>query len=110
MKRILLAAVLVLSATTPVLAADGRLRSTRSDQVIVWRNKDAHNEALDLIRAGVHHSNPAMLTKYVACMVPNGTTAVRTSGGWVTVDVLVTDGTAAGCRGNIPVEDFAGRR
>jgi hypothetical protein len=73
--------------------------------VIVWKNVDAHDEGLTLIRAGVHNSNPKLLLRLIACLVDNGTKAVITSGGLVTQDILVVAGAQAGCRGNVATEE-----
>ncbi len=75
-----------------------------SDTVFVWTDKKAHDEALKLINAGVHKSNPSLILPLVACMVPSGTKAIITSAGFATHDIMVTSGPSSGCRGNIPME------
>jgi hypothetical protein len=69
-------------------------------------NKKAHEEAISLISAGVHKSNPMLIFPLVSCMVDNGTAAVTTDSGIVTHDIMVIEGPKSGCRGNIPVEHF----
>jgi hypothetical protein len=60
--------------------------------VIVWRNEKAHEEALALIRAGVHKNNPALLVPLIACAPVAGTRAVTTSVGVLTHDIIVVEG------------------
>lgn len=91
-------------------ALEGRLRGLGGmDVVIVWRSNTAQSQGLDLISAGVHRSNPALLMPLVSCIVPTGTRAVTTDAGFVTHDILVIEGSDSGCRGNIPVEAFRTR-
>jgi hypothetical protein len=93
-----------LALPTAALALDGRLQDGTSKTVIVWRNEKAHEEALALIRAGVHKSNPALLVPLIACAPVAGTRAVTTSAGMLTHDIIIVEGKDSGCRGNIPVE------
>jgi hypothetical protein len=105
----LLAIVLLGFAVTPerALASEGRLVGLNgSDVVFVWRSKADHDEGLSLINAGVHKSNPALLFPLLACIVPSGTKAIITDGGFATHDILVIDGESAGCRGNVAMESF----
>jgi predicted RNA-binding Zn-ribbon protein involved in translation (DUF1610 family) len=74
-------------------------------RVSVWKNTQAHTEAIKLIMAGVHKTNPALILQLTACMVPSGTSAIITDAGFATHDILVTSGEFSGCRGNIAVED-----
>ncbi|WP_323785977.1 hypothetical protein [Thalassovita sp.] len=75
-----------------------------SDTVFVWKNKASHDEALDLISANVHKSNPALVMRLLSCIVPSGTGVIITDMGFATHDIMVIDGEKAGCRGNIPAE------
>lgn len=103
-------AVLLAASTTHALANEYRLEPLGgSGQVIVWKSKEAHDEALSLIQAGVHKTNPAMVGALVACMVDGGTKAIVTDMGFVTHDILVVSGESSGCRGNIAAEEL-GRR
>lgn len=109
--RLVVAMVGVLTAglAMPARAQERVLRTPNGEgNVFVWRDSEKHGEGLDLIRAGVHRSNPDLVLRLVACVVPSGTKAITTSGGFVTRDVLVTSGSHAGCRGNVAVE-FLGR-
>jgi hypothetical protein len=96
---------------TTVLVAQSAAAQERTLQgvggasvVFVWKDKKSHNEGLTLIQAGVHKSNPMLVMRLLACMVPSGTKAVITSAGFATHDVLVTSGEFSGCRGNVAVE------
>ena len=77
--------------------------------IIVWKNDKARSEGADLLAAGVGKSNPALLVPLVACVVPSGTQAIKTDGGFFTSDILVTSGTHSGCRGNIANEHLGKR-
>lgn len=106
-RTVILASILAL-LSCPAWALDGRLVGLGgSNTVFVWRSSEAHGEALELIQAGVHNSNPALVAVLLACVVPSGTRAVTTDFGLVTHDIMVISGEDAGCRGNIPVESFA---
>ena len=72
--------------------------------IIVWKNEKARSEGATLIAAGVNKSNPALLVPLVACVVPVGTQAIKTDGGFLSSDILITSGKAAGCRGNVTNE------
>jgi|SRR6056297_356505 len=94
----------------PTAAQDFRLVGLGgSDQVFVWKNKQAHDEALSLISANVHRSNPTLLVALLSCIVPSGTKAIVTDMGFATHDVMVVEGDSAGCRGNIPTESLSSR-
>jgi len=47
-----------------------------------------------------------MVAVLLSCIVDSGTRAITTDAGFVTHDILVIEGEEAGCRGNIPAEDF----
>jgi hypothetical protein len=99
--------VMMLLFSTAAYAVDGTLVGLGgSDVVFVWKDEDAQDEALSLISAGVHKTNPALLLSLIACVVPTGTSAITTDAGFVTHDILVTSGESSGCRGNVPVEAF----
>ncbi|MDQ2066004.1 hypothetical protein Q9295_06450 [Xinfangfangia sp. CPCC 101601] len=105
--RLLALILLAVTLPTAVLALDGRVIGLGgTDTVFVWRNADAHSEAMQLIQAGVHQSNPALLLTLLACMVPSGTKAIITDAGFATHDILITSGEQSGCRGNIPMESW----
>lgn len=55
--------------------------------VFVWKDKKSHTEGMTLIQAGVHKTNPALLMRLIACMVPSGTMAVVTDAGFATHDI-----------------------
>jgi hypothetical protein len=104
-------AVLVATVTASCLVAgpawslEGVLTTgDASLRVIVWRDEGAHSEGLELISAGVHKTNPALLAPLIACLVAPGTRAVTTDAGFITHDIMVIEGPNAGCRGNIPIE------
>lgn len=106
----LLALLLTILLAPAALALDGRLQGLGGmDVVIVWRSSSAQSDGLDLIAAGVHRSNPALLMPLVSCIVRTGTRAMTTDAGFVTHDIMVIEGPDSGCRGNIPVEAFRTR-
>ncbi|MDQ0439055.1 hypothetical protein QO014_003456 [Kaistia dalseonensis] len=74
--------------------------------VIVWKDNDSYSEAMTLIRAGVHRTNPQMLNRLVSCYVPKGTAAVVVDGGWLSSTVLIIAGASEGCRGIVPNEEL----
>jgi hypothetical protein len=74
-------------------------------RVPVFKNAQSHTEALKLVTAGVHKTNPPLVMLLIACMVPSGTKAIIIDAGIATHDILVTSGELAGCRGDIAVED-----
>jgi hypothetical protein len=89
----------------PAAAAEGRLQPLGGAKVVVvWKSADAHSEGLELIRAGVHRTSPALLAPLIACLVEQGTRAVTTDFGFVTHEILVVEGAHGGCRANVPVE------
>lgn len=92
-------------ASTPALADEVTLGRSVSDLVFVWKDGDAHAEAMKLIGAGIHKTNPSLITRLMSCMVPSGTKAVIVDAGFASHTVLITSGDNAGCRGDIPVED-----
>lgn len=107
MQRILLAAAALAALAGPALALSGTLVARGdSGKVFVWQSADAHSEAIKLIQAGVHQSNPALVLRLLACRPASGTKVVVTSAGFATHDVLIVDGPDAGCRGNIAREDL----
>ena len=97
-----------LSVVLPIhraIAQQGVLRGlSGAERVVVWKNSEAHSEGLKLIQAGIHNSNPALLSSLIACIVPTGTTIIFTSVGFATHDIMVTSGSSSGCHGNVPME------
>lgn len=75
-----------------------------ADVVFVWRSSAAHSEGLKLIRAGVLKTNPRLVARLLACLVPSGTHAIITDAGFATHDVVVTSGKDSGCHGNVAAE------
>lgn len=104
--RSLTCAFLLLATTISAHAQEVSLGRPGGDTVFVWRDDDAHSEAVRLITAGVHKSNPLLVMKLMSCMVDAGTKAVVVDGGFVSSTVLITAGEHAGCRGDIPNEDL----
>lgn len=95
--------------STPAHAVEGRLDGGGSDTVIVWKSKEAHDKGMNLIIDGVHKRAPEVVVPYVACFV-RGTRAVTISVGWITHDVMVIEGKAKGCEGNIAAERLKATR
>lgn len=97
-----------LAASSSIASAqDHSLRSLPgTSNIWIWQSKDAHDEGMSLISAGVHKTNPAMITSLISCIVDPGTKVIITDMGFVTHDVMVVSGPDAGCRGNIPAENL----
>ena len=104
MKFNLFVAVLVCFATSSLAADFSVVGLNGGDQVFVWKNDDAHDEAMSLIAANVHKSNPVLVMRLLSCVVPSGTGVIVTDMGFVTHDIMVVEGEKSGCRGNIPAE------
>jgi len=102
--RLILIAGLSLSMASTAAQARERTLSASGRDVFVWRSKDAQNEGMRLIDAGVLRSNPTLVIRLISCIVPAGTRAIITDHGFATHDILVTSGPSSGCRGNVPVE------
>jgi len=93
---------------SPAYALEGRLEDP-GHKIFVWKNAEAHTEAIRLIKAGVYSSNPSLITSLLSCLVESGTKVIATSMGFATHDILVIDGPNAGCRGNVAAERFKTR-
>lgn len=107
MRHLILPLACLLALSSPAFAMPGKVVGINgSDVVFVWRDKDSQMEAMSLIDAGVHNSNPSLLMRLIACIVPSGTGAIITDGGFATHDIMITEGGDAGCRGNIPMESW----
>lgn len=105
MRFALVLAIAVLSTTA--VAEGFRLKALPGSQLIlVWQDKAAHDEALDLINAGIHNTNPWLVERLLACTVKPNTRVIVTDAGFVTHDIMVIEGPDAGCRGNIPAEEL----
>lgn len=107
--RIILVCVTLAAAiiSTAATARERTLNGISGGRLVfVWNDKDAHSEAMSLIEAGVYQSNPTLVERLLACIVPAGTKAVITGQGFVTHDILVTSGDSSGCRGNVAAEVF----
>lgn len=78
--------------------------------IFIWRDRTAHEEAMRLINAGVHRTQPQLVMPLIACIVPSDTTVVTLpGGGWTTNQIMVVDGPQSGCRGIVPMEDVQRR-
>jgi dihydrodipicolinate reductase len=100
-------AIIFVSFSTVAFATEGRLVGlNKATIVIVWRDKASNDEAMALHDAGVDKTNPALLMRLIACIVPSGTRAIITSAGFATHDIMVIEGQHSGCRGNVVMEMF----
>jgi hypothetical protein len=98
-------------ASAPAWSLEGTLSAgDPTMKVFVWRDKAAASEGYELIRAGVHLTNPPLVASLLACVVDYNTRVVTTSVGIITHDIMVIEGPHAGCRGNIPAEHLVGAR
>ncbi len=103
--RSILTVLAVLLTANLATAQEVTLGRSGSDNVFVWKDSEAHSEAIRLIQAGVHQSNPALVFRLLSCLVPTGTKAIINSRHLASYTILVTSGKDAGCRGVVPVED-----
>ena len=90
--------------TTPAAALEITL-GKGDTPVFVWRDGDAMSEGFKLIQAGVHKTNPALVMELLSCVVPPGTKAIITDGGFASQTILITEGDLSGCRGDVVTED-----
>jgi hypothetical protein len=87
-----------------------RIRTGDLPTVFLWRDTPAMREAMRLYGANVHQTNPGLILRNVACVVPAGTAVVVTDGGMLSSEILVVEGAQSGCRGVVPNEDIERRR
>jgi hypothetical protein len=106
MKRILIVAAALAVLAGAALAEESRLGRSGMSNVFVWKDSDAHSEAIKLIGAGVYNTNPSLVLRLLSCIAKPGDKAVVTDGGFFSSTVLVTTGDQAGCRGVIANEDL----
>lgn len=105
MKRVIATTIAIGLLAGVALADEVTLGRPGMDAVFVWLDEEAHSEALDLIRAGVHESNPALVMRLLACIAAPGDKAVITDMGMFSHTIVVIDGEEAGCRGLVTMED-----
>lgn len=106
------AAALVLGSlaaiSMPWAAADAaEARNPKKQVVVIWKDRDAQNQARKLIDSGALKSNPDAVNSLVACIVPNGTQLNVVNFGEATDDVQVTSGKFKGCSGSVVKEYVA---
>lgn len=77
------------------------LRMPNGGAVWVWRDADAQDEGITLIQSG---ADSELIAPLLACIVPSGVHAAVTDFGILTSDVIVIDGSKAGCRGNVSTD------
>lgn len=106
MKRVLMAFV-VAGIATSAAAQEQRLGRADMSNVFVWKDSDAHSEAIRLIQAGVNSSNPSLILRLLSCIAKPGDRAVVTDGGFFSSTILVTSGDQSGCRGVVANEDLS---
>lgn len=110
MFRVLFLIVAFIGTAASVQAQEFYLKSMNgADTVWVWKDKASHDEAMQLINAGVHKTNPGMILTLLACVVEPGAQVIISDMGFVTHDIVVVSGSKAGCRGNIPAEELGSR-
>lgn len=111
MRRLLLmSALAVLPGAAAAQTPPPVLRNSGGDVVFVWRDSERMSEAMRMINAGVHRTNPGLIAPLVSCVAPNGSEAVVTNGGFFSSNVTVTSGRAAGCRGVVANEMISRQR
>jgi hypothetical protein len=73
------------------------------DLAYVWRNTEAMQDGITLIKAG---ANTSALARFIVCAPPNGS-GYLIKGRSIfsgSADVLIVDGPEAGCRGVVPLD------
>ncbi len=106
LKQLAITDILACSRSDLVGTAEGQLCMPSGGNVVVWRDQDAHENGLALIRRGMHTTNPALFLPLISCIVPSGTRAVTADAVLMAQDILVVGGRHAGYRGSVPVESF----
>lgn len=75
-----------------------------SETVFIWQDKASHSEAMKLVGAGMHQTNPDLVLPLLSCVVTSGTEANIIGRGTVTDEVTITSGPNAGCHGEVATE------
>ena len=70
--------------------------------MFVWRSHQAYADAVKLVAAGVYESNPQLLTPLLSCVIEHGKRSVVLDKDDTTLEIMVIEGEAAGCRGIVP--------
>ena len=79
-----------------------KLRAPSPGQrIFVWKDWASAKEASKLVEAGVNKTHPELVVGLMACMVNGGTGYVVSDGGVFASDVIIVDGSEAGCRGTV---------
>jgi hypothetical protein len=98
------AAPAALGEAQPPNDGKGYVQSRDTDSTAVWKGALIYDDAMTLLGAGVAKSNPSVVAPYAACIVPNGTRAVRVDtprsrSGLMLEEVIIVEGAESGCRG-----------
>jgi len=75
-----------------------------SESAFIWKYKLAHSEAMKLVGAGVHQTNPDLVLPLLACIVTSAAEASITGRGIITNEVTITSGPNVGCHGDVATE------
>lgn len=103
--RYFMVVIALLGFATTALAQQRTIKAFNgSDIAFVWKDGDAMSKGFDLIRAGVHKTNPALLLPFIACIVHAGDHIVITDFGFGSSTIMVVDGNSAGCQGDLQTE------
>lgn len=106
MVRTMIAAALLAAQAGGALAQEVRLGRPGADNVYVWTDLAAFREAVKLIEANVHETNPALVTRLLACAPRPGDRAAIVEDRGASLTIVVTEGRAAGCRGLVTKEEL----
>lgn len=74
---------------------------------IVWKSREDMDRGGKLIAAGVHQSNPELLSPLVSCFAQSGDLIATISPGMTRSEIVVTAGQRKGCTGWVVVENIA---
>ena len=106
MRVSMLAAVFTIVATAASAATPATIKAAKpGGHVYVWITGKA-DEANTMIDQGVGRTHPELIFELIACVVDDGTKIIVTDLGFFTSTIMVTDGPAAGCRGDVYSDQF----
>ncbi len=100
-----IAVLVAICAASPVPAIAQERALVGTKNIPVWKDLKSLREGTDMISAGIHERNPALVRSLLSCFPAPGSTVVVSGSPTMGVyDVLVTSGDATGCRGAVNFE------
>lgn len=101
--RAVVLAMCVSTLNTSAMAQVKRLKAGNG-MIAVYKDSKSMSEAIQLISADVHKTNPQLVAPLISCIVKDGTSYIVSNGGFFSSDIMIVDGPDAGCRGTVPNE------